>query len=552
MKRNFIAGAIVSVVCTLTAAGCGKDDDLPNDSPSVGTVLDQKVLLVGEANIDVTLAPNRVPSRVLIPQTALPAKRLVTMRVSTGVTREGATPANGSTFQVATQNVSFSPATPVRLQQRVPPAPPRKQYVAVTAAEGDAAWVRRSPARVVPAGSPGAPSASDAAVDDNVVVEIDVLGSGLWAIVLEDDQPDAGTDVDAGAWDVPDGTDAGSSQVDGSVARDADPVTPPRVTAVLPSSGVLGQAASVTVSGSDFATGAQVTFDGVAVPTTALADGSLRAEVPAARTSNAGQLAIWVDNRPGDTRTRSNTLYFTVTPPPGAPVVLDYSPDNAVPGDKVTIVATNLADQPLTITDSAGHAALPGAVGTITWASYAAQTVEFTLPADFVTGPLTVANALGSFRGKTFHVGANLSRLPGTIASSSSEYNTTNWSTKSGADNELRTSWFTARGDCASLPTCTKKPFYQVTFAQPQSVGRIAIRGNREYESGYDFLRARFEILDAAGGVLWGETYDLPAPDRDLDVFLPAPVLGASSVRFSSESDQSDEPGFSELEVFGP
>jgi hypothetical protein len=43
----------------------------------------------------------------------------------------------------------------------------------------------------------------------------------------------------------------------------------------------------------------------------------------------------------------------------------------------------------------------------------------------------------------------------------------------------------------------------------------------------------------------------LPAPDRDLDITLPTPVR-ARALRFTSVEDESSEPGFAELELFGP
>jgi hypothetical protein len=59
-------------------------------------------------------------------------------------------------------------------------------------------------------------------------------------------------------------------------------------------------------------------------------------------------------------------------------------------------------------------------------------------------------------------------------------------------------------------------------------------------------------VLGSGGDVLWEGDYDLPAPDRDLDLMLSTPVANALSVRFTSLADESSEPGFSELEVFGP
>jgi len=262
---------------------------------------------------------------------------------------------------------------------------------------------------------------------------------------------------------------------------------------------------------------------------------------------------VYVQNVGNDPSTRSNVLYLQVAPVAGAPQVYDYSPDNGVGGDTIQIIASNLAGQTLTIEDANGTALTPGALGTISWPTVGtADTLDIVLPKNIATGPITVTNALGSYRGKIFSVGLNLTRATGTVPTSSTEYNPSNWSKVSGADNLLSTSFFTAAGDCASQTACTSKPWYQVTFASAQTVARIAMRGNREYASGYDFIRGKFEVLDANDAVLWQGTYDLPAPDRDLDITLPTPVKRALSVKFSSLVDESSEPGLSELEVFGP
>jgi hypothetical protein len=241
-----------------------------------------------------------------------------------------------------------------------------------------------------------------------------------------------------------------------------------------------------------------------------------------------------------------------VLAPPGAPVVHDYSPDNGVAGDTILIIASNLAGQTLMIEDADGNELQPGTIGTISWPTVGTvDTVEVELPDDMVTGPITVSNPMGSYRGKIFSVGMNLTRATGTVIDSSTEYNTSNWSRASGADNELRTSFFTAIGDCATLTSCTMVPYYSITLASAQLIERIAMRGNREYASGYDFIRGRFSLLDANGDVVWEGVYDLPAPDRDLDITLASPVR-ALELRFDSLEDESGEPGFAELELFGP
>jgi hypothetical protein len=217
----------------------------------------------------------------------------------------------------------------------------------------------------------------------------------------------------------------------------------------------------------------------------------------------------------------------------------------------VRIVGRNLRGQMVMISDANGVPATPGMEGTISWWNGQMDTVVFAVPAGWVSGPVTVTSSKGSFRGKVFNVGRNLAVVPGARPTASSEYGGT-WTIPRGADNDLATSWFSANGDCATNTTCTRVPWFQVNLAAPDTVGRIAMRGNREYQSGYDFIRGRFELLGPTGAVLWSTSYDLPAPDRDLDIVLQAPVANVAAVKFTSERDESIEPGMSELEVFGP
>jgi hypothetical protein len=344
-----------------------------------------------------------------------------------------------------------------------------------------------------------------------------------------------------------------ASAEDAGTVDAGEPGPPPQIGPLVPANVPAAMAVTLAVAGAGFVRGAVVHVDGEPMPTTYLSASSLEAEVSAAATSEAGSHAVYVDNVPGDDRTRSNVLYLQVDPPPNAPLVYDYSPDNGVPGDTILIIARSLAGQTLMIHDVNGTELTPGALSTIIWPTAGTvDTVEVVLPDAIATGPITVSNPLGAYKGKIFSVGQNLTRAAGTLVESSSEYNTTVWSRASGADNLLATSFFTANYDCASDPACTTIPWYQITFASAQSVGRIAMRGNREYASGYDFLRGKFEVLDAAGDVLWEGDYDLPAPDRDLDLTFSRAITGARSVRFTSIMDESYEPGFAELEVFGP
>jgi hypothetical protein len=345
--------------------------------------------------------------------------------------------------------------------------------------------------------------------------------------------------------------DGGADSADGQ--RDAAPATLSLIT-VGPLSAARGAAVSLTVTGTGFAPDAVVVFGGQPLPTSRQSDTRLTAEVTGTLTMQAGYQTIWVANGRDAAAARSNLTYFSVSPPPGAPEVLDFQPDNGVPGDKIQLVGFNLSSEPLQVTDSQGHMTTGAAIRVVNSLGAVLESVEVTVPADWQSGPLTVATSVGSFRAKAFTVGRNLARVPGAKPSASSEYGG-DWTIARGADNDLLTAWFPIAGQCVTAPppVCMSTPWYMITFPSPQTVTRIAMRGSREYStgySGYNFLRGRFEVFGDAAAVLWSGSYDLPEPDRDLDIVLPTPVPGALSVRFTSEKDESEDPGLGELEIF--
>jgi hypothetical protein len=370
--------------------------------------------------------------------------------------------------------------------------------------------------------------------------------------------PDASPLPDAGAAEAareagapPDGS-ADAPGAGDAAAVDAAPAGL-ALTRMAPLSAARGAAVRLELGGSAFAPDAVVLFDGQPLATTWVSDTTLTAQLPAERTTQPGFSPVLVQNGANASAARSNPSNFLVAPPVGWPEVLEYQPDNGAPGDTIRIVGFNLSDQSVRLTDATGRAAPPGRVGTVNGPGVILESLELTLPAQWQSGPITVTNALGSFRAKVFNLGRNLATLPGVTATASSEYGE-GWTIARGTDNDLYTSWFPAAGDCVSAgpATCTRVPFYQITFPAPQTVGRIALRGNREYTTGYDFLRARFEVLGPGGAPLWSAAYELPEPDRDLDITLPTPIPNATAVRFTSERDESEDPGFGELEVFAP
>jgi hypothetical protein len=340
-----------------------------------------------------------------------------------------------------------------------------------------------------------------------------------------------------------DGGDTAPGQQDATTAMLA-------LTQLAPPSADRAAPVALTVTGTGFAPEAVVVFAGQQVPTTRQSDTRLTAQIAPALTMQAGYQTVWIENG-GGAGTRSNLVYFTVAPPPGAPEVVDFQPDNGAPGDKIELVGYNLTGEPLMVSDSQGHGTTGAAIGTVDFPGAVLESVQVTIPAAWQSGPVTVATSVGTFRAKVFNVGRNLARLPGVTATASSQYGGT-WTIAGGIDNDLFTSWFSAAGDCVTAPppTCMTAPWYMIGLPTPQTVTRIALRGYRDYAPGYAFIRGRFEVRGEAGAVLWSASYQIPQPAHDLDVVLPAPVAGARAVRFTSEEDESEDPGFGEIEVF--
>lgn len=119
-----------------------------------------------------------------------------------------------------------------------------------------------------------------------------------------------------------------------------------------------------------------------------------------------------------------------------------------------------------------------------------------------------------------------------------------------GVDDNLNTSWFTAIGNACNLGNC---PFFEIVFPQDVTVDQLQMFGNRGVDAvDFDFLAGRFQLFSAGGlGLFDSGVVNLPAPDRDVVVPV-ASVAGVRRVRFTATSDESPDPGFAELKVFGP
>jgi hypothetical protein len=345
------------------------------------------------------------------------------------------------------------------------------------------------------------------------------------------------------------------------VSPDFAPSGLPAITVIAPATVANAPSAEtmLQVNGYDFTADAIVLLGDQTLTTTRVSSDRLTAPVPAAMLMDPGVYAVQVETGAGDARSRSNILYLTRSPPaPTAPEVVGYNPDNGVAGEVVRIVGSNLAVQPLTITGPGGVTATAGTPERVGWnaalTSNNRDVIPITLPANWQTGPIVVSGAMGSYRGPIFRVGINLTRAAGVARQASSEYPSAVYTSAAATDNNLLSAWYTNTGNCVLAPTCTAgPPSYTLTLPSPQPIAHIAVRGLRDqYRGSWDYLRARFELLDAPDGPpLYVGSFLFPAPERDYDVFF-GPAITARIVRMVAEQDQNTGPGLSEIELFAP
>jgi hypothetical protein len=385
--------------------------------------------------------------------------------------------------------------------------------------------------------------------------------------------PDAGLD---GARDTAAAPDRSVQSAPADAPADTSPPSPdsppdyarsglPGITAISPRAlaspdgGMPPAETALEVAGSDLAADAVVVFGGQKLATTRISAEKLTAQIPAALLAPAGVHAVQVESGPADARARSNILYFTSMPGAAtSPEIVGYTPDNGVAGDVIRIVGSNLTTPPVLITGPGGVTATAGPAERVAWSGGGLtpnrDAVRITLPAGWQTGPIVVTTSAGAYRGPIFWVEANLTRVARGTAMASSQFPSTPLFATSAIDNDLLTAWYTATGNCVDAPACPLGPAsFTLTFQTLQPIARIAVRGLRDqYRGTWDYLRARFELLDAPDAPpLFAGSFVFPAPERDHDLFLSRPIA-ARIVRFVAEQDLSTGPGLSEIELFAP
>ena len=122
-------------------------------------------------------------------------------------------------------------------------------------------------------------------------------------------------------------------------------------------------------------------------------------------------------------------------------------------------------------------------------------------------------------------------------------------------DGDLTTSWYAAMGACPAGSCSGTSIYVDVDFDVPRTVGRIKLFGNRDaLEEGYDVLKARFQLLDASGNVLYSVDVNTDRsyvePNGDAEHVLAAPVPCVKKVRVISLKVEDPGSGFGELQVF--
>ncbi|MBI3472811.1 MAG: carboxypeptidase regulatory-like domain-containing protein, partial [Candidatus Solibacter usitatus] len=108
--------------------------------------------------------------------------------------------------------------------------------------------------------------------------------------------------------------------------------------------------------------------------------------------------------------------------------------------------------------------------------------------------------------------------------------------------------WLSAGGDTA---TAGKSPYVEVALPTPSTVNRVALWGDRYYFAYYGMTRARVDLLDGSGAVLFSQDAVLSPSTGDGAVDAGG-VAGVTKVRVASLEDKNVWlVGLGELEVWG-
>lgn len=182
-----------------------------------------------------------------------------------------------------------------------------------------------------------------------------------------------------------------------------NPPTGPAISSISPNSATAGAAQFIlAVNGSDFASDAEVRWNGSALVTTFVNSSQVTAIVPAALVANAGTENVTVLNVTENLTSTAQT--FTINP--AAPTISNLAPATALvgtPTGAITITGTNLSGATVTV---AGNSVTPTSTSAIqivlpsqTFNTTGTKTIVVTTPGGSVNTSITVSNPAPSLSG---------------------------------------------------------------------------------------------------------------------------------------------------------
>jgi hypothetical protein len=190
---------------------------------------------------------------------------------------------------------------------------------------------------------------------------------------------------------------AGASASNGVYFNVGTNPTPPAITSISPTSGVVG--ASVTISGTSFGSAAgTVTFNGTTASVLTWTDSSIVAGVPSGASS--GNVIVTTGG------SASNGVYFNVVTNPTTPAITSLSPSSGVVGASVTITGSNFGSTPGTVTFAGTTASV---------ASWTDSSIVAKVPSGSTTGNVVVTVNGSASNGVNFTV---VAQSPGSITAS--------------------------------------------------------------------------------------------------------------------------------------
>jgi hypothetical protein len=120
------------------------------------------------------------------------------------------------------------------------------------------------------------------------------------------------------------------------------------------------------------------------------------------------------------------------------------------------------------------------------------------------------------------------------------------WGVDRLVDGDLKTSWFSAKGDAAAKG---KKPWVMITFPVAVEVTKVRLYGNREpsWPKGFSIHYGVVELLDAKGAVIATQKNEGKNTLADVDFTFKSRVAGVRAVRFTSLMDDGDKTTYEDI-----